>query len=406
MKWFKTKQVRNRIFYTILMLIIFQLGTFLVLPGIKTYSSDSNTLSSLLNLTSGGILSRFGFLALGVSPYITASIVVQILSKGISKKYTELQEKGHLGQQKLAIYTRYWSLIFGFLTGLAIMFTNDLSTLLSVQINLDITERFLLAIILSIGALFVNYLGDLINENGIGNGQSLLITTGIITNFPYEIGRLFNEENFIRTNNFYISLSIMIISYIFIILFTYIINKKEYRLPLQSKMSLVNFKAHYLPIKLLASSVVPVIFATSILTILSTIATVYHLDWKFLDYTNWTGMIIYSILIFLFTYLYNFVQIDSQKISQDLVKSGIYLINVEDINSRNFLNKKILHLSNVGAPLLTILAVSSIIISKFTPVDLQMSLTGISLLIVVATLQELYSQIKGLTDKNNYKELI
>ena len=171
-------------------------------------------------------------------------------------------------------------------------------------------------------------------------------------------------------------------------------------------MSLVNFKAHYLPIKLLASSVVPVIFATSILTILSTIATVYHLDWKFLDYTNWTGMIIYSILIFLFTYLYNFVQIDSQKISQDLVKSGIYLINVEDINSRNFLNKKILHLSNVGAPLLTILAVSSIIISKFTPVDLQMSLTGISLLIVVATLQELYSQIKGLTDKNNYKELI
>ena len=198
----------------------------------------------------------------------------------------------------------------------------------------------------------------------------------------------------------------MIISYVFIILFTYIINKKEYRLPLQSKMSLVNFKAHYLPIKLLASSVVPVIFATSILTILSTIATVYHLDWKFLDYTNWTGMIIYSILIFLFTYLYNFVQIDSQKISQDLVKSGIYLINVEDINSRNFLNKKILHLSNVGAPLLTILAVSSIIISKFTPVDLQMSLTGISLLIVVATLQELYSQIKGLTDKNNYKELI
>lgn len=406
MKWFKTKQVRNRIFYTILMLIIFQLGTFLVLPGIKTYSSDSNTLSSLLNLTSGGTLSRFGFLALGVSPYITASIVVQILSKGISKKYTELQEKGHLGQQKLAIYTRYWSLIFGFLTGLVIMFTNDLSTLLSVQINLDITERFLLAIILSIGALFVNYLGDLINENGIGNGQSLLITTGIITNFPYEIGRLFNEENFIRTNNFYISLSIMIISYVFIILFTYIINKKEYRLPLQSKMSLVNFKAHYLPIKLLASSVVPVIFATSILTILSTIATVYHLDWKFLDYTNWTGMIIYSILIFLFTYLYNFVQIDSQKISQDLVKSGIYLINVEDINSRNFLNKKILHLSNVGAPLLTILAVSSIIISKFTPVDLQMSLTGISLLIVVATLQELSSQIKGLTDKNNYKELI
>lgn len=406
MKWIKTKQVRNRVFYTILILAIFQIGTFLVLPGIKTYSSDGNSLSSLLNLTTGGTLSRFDFLALGVSPYITSSIIVQILSKGISKKYTELQEKGHLGQQKLAVYTRYWSLFFGFLTGLAIMFTNDLSTLLAIQINLDITERILLSVILSVGALFVNYLGDLINENGIGNGQSLMITVGILSNFPYEIGRLFSEENFIRTNNFYISLLIMIITYVVITIFTYIINKKEYRLPLQSKMSLVNFKAHYLPLKLLASSVVPVIFATSILTILSTIATVTHQNWNFLDYNNWTGMIIYSILIFLFTYLYNFVQIDTNKISQDLVKSAIYILDVEDIKSKSYLNKKILHLSNIGAPALTILAISSIIISKFTPVDLQMTLTGVSLLIVVATFQELFAQIKGLTDKNNYKELI
>lgn len=406
MKWIKTKQVRNRVFYTILILAIFQIGTFLVLPGIKTYSSDGNSLSSLLNLTTGGTLSRFGFLALGVSPYITSSIIVQILSKGISKKYTELQEKGHLGQQKLAVYTRYWSLFFGFLTGLAIMFTNDLSTLLAIQINLDITERILLSVILSVGALFVNYLGDLINENGIGNGQSLMITVGILSNFPYEMGRLFSEENFIRTNNFYISLLIMSITYIVITIFTYIINKKEYRLPLQSKMSLVNFKAHYLPLKLLASSVVPVIFATSILTILSTIATVTHQNWNFLDYNNWSGMIIYSILIFLFTYLYNFVQIDTNKISQDLVKSAIYILDIEDIKSKSYLNKKILHLSNIGAPALTILAISSIIISKFTPVDLQMTLTGVSLLIVVATFQELFAQIKGLTDKNNYKELI
>lgn len=254
--------------------------------------------------------------------------------------------------------------------------------------------------------MFVNYLGDLINENGIGNGQSLMITVGILSNFPYEIGRLFSEENFIRTNNFYISLLIMSITYVVITIFTYIINKKEYRLPLQSKMSLVNFKAHYLPLKLLASSVVPVIFATSILTILSTIATVTHQNWDFLDYNNWTGMIIYSILIFLFTYLYNFVQIDTNKISQDLVKSAIYILDIEDIKSKSYLNKKILHLSNIGAPALTILAISSIIISKFTPVDLQMTLTGVSLLIVVATFQELFAQIKGLTDKNNYKELI
>ena len=112
MKWLKTKQVRNRLLYTIFILILFQIGSFLVLPNISSYTGGKNALSSLLNLTSGGTLNRFGILALGVSPYITASIIVQILSKGLSKKYTELEEQGYAGQQKLATYTRYWSLLF------------------------------------------------------------------------------------------------------------------------------------------------------------------------------------------------------------------------------------------------------------------------------------------------------
>lgn len=406
MKWLKTKQVRNRLLYTIFILILFQIGSFLVLPNISSYTGGKSALSSLLNLTSGGTLNRFGILALGVSPYITASIIVQILSKGLSKKYTELEEQGYSGQQKLATYTRYWSLLFGFLSGLAIMFTDNLSVLLSVRIDATPFEKVLLAGILSVGALFVNYLGDLINENGIGNGQSLMITTGILTSLPFDFGQLFNTERYIRNKDFWVSLGIMIVVYILIMIFTYLANKKEYRLPLQSKMSLANFKAHYLPIKLLASSVVPIIFATSVLTIASTIATIFNKHWTFLNYTNWSGMFIYSILIFLFTYLYNFVQIDSKKISQDLVKSAEYIINVPDNQSRDYINKKIIHLSNIGAPVLTVIAISSLVVSKFLPMDLELSLTGVSLLIIVATLQELISQIKGLTEKNNYRELI
>jgi len=224
------------------------MGTFLTLPGVESTYKDSSALSSLLNLTSGGSLSRFGVFALGVSPYVTASIIVQILSKGISKKYTELQERGHSGQVKLAQYTRYWSLFFGLTSGLAILFTNDLSTLLSVKITANTPERIMLAIILSAGGLFISYLGDLINENGIGNGQSLLITSGILTSLPLQFYNIFDEELFLRTKDFYISLAILIGSYIVIIIFTYLINKKEFKFPLQSKTSLIHTKAHYLPI--------------------------------------------------------------------------------------------------------------------------------------------------------------
>ena len=142
------------------------------------------------------------------------------------------------------------------------------------------------------------------------------------------------------------------------------------------------------------------------MTIIQTVAVFLGKNWKFLDFTNWTGMLIYSALIFAFTYLYNFVQVDSIRISKDLVRSGLYLIGIPDKDSSNYLNKKIVHISNIGAPVLTSLAIFSIIVQKLSPVDFNLSLSGVSLLIIVATLQEVYYQIKGLTEKNNYKELI
>lgn len=409
MKWIKTKQVRNRIFYTIFMLIIFQIGTYLTLPGISMSSNlNESPLSTLLNLTSGGALSRFGILALGVSPYISASIVVQILSKGLSKKYTELQEQGHYGNIKLAQYTRYWSLIFGFVSGLAILFTTDLSILLSVNITASFYEKILLCIILAIGSLFVSYIGDSINQNGIGNGQSLIITTGILTSLPIEIMDIFNTENFVRTKSFYISVGIMAITLIAIIIFTYLANNKEYRLPVQNKTSFIKTHAHYIPIKLLASSVVPIIFATSSITIVSTLYVLIknEIAPTWLDYETWEGLVLYSILIFLFTYLYNYIQIDSKRLTKDIAQSSMYIIGVSNNETESYLNKKILHLSNIGAPVLTILATASIIVAKLSPLNLGLTLTGVSLLIVVSSIQEVYNQIKGLTDKNNYKEIL
>lgn len=409
MNWLKTKQVRNRLLYTIGILIIFQMGTFLTLPGItiNNYSENSSPLATLLNLTSGGTLSRFGILALGVSPFVTASIIVQILSKGLSKKYTELQEQGALGNQKLAHYTRRWSLIIGFISGLTILFTNDLSLLLSVVIKATFWEKIILSAILSVGSLFVSYLAEQINKNGIGNGQSLIITTGILTTLPQEIATIFNPEQFVRSVAFYQSVAIMAITLLGIGIVTYLANKKEYRLPIHSKQSLIKTNAHYVPIKLLASSVVPIIFATSTLTIASTVYFLVKqstLSW--FDYEQWNGMFIYAILIFIFTYLYNYVQVDSSKMAKDLAKSGVYIIGISNKETEKYINSKIIRISNIGAPILTILATISIIVAKLSPINLDMTLTGVSILLIVSTFQELIHQIKGLTQKHNYKELI
>lgn len=407
MKWFKTKKVRNRIFYTILILIIFQIGTFITLPNVKINQTQTSSLGALLNLTSGGALSRFGLLALGVSPYISASIVIQMLSKGLSPYYTELTTRGRSGSIIIAQHTRIWSIFLGFVQAIAILFTPTLSSLLAISMPSNNLEKILLAFILTVGSLFVSFLGDLINENGIGNGQSLIIATGILTTLPVDFYNIISSGQYAPDKNkFYSSLLILIALYIIVVIVILIANSKEYRFELQSKMNNIDIKAHYLPIKLLASSVVPVVFATSTLTIIQSISLVFKKAWSWTDYRSVEGLIVYTVLIFLFTFLYNFVQIDSKKISADLIKSGTYIKGISNLETRDFLNKKVLKLSSIGAPTLSLIAGGTILASILSPLDFNLSLTGVSLLILVSALQEVVLQVKGLTNKHNYKELI
>jgi preprotein translocase subunit SecY len=390
------------------MLSIFEFGTFVTLPGIKIdYSNNQSAIANLMNLSSGGSLSRLGLLALGASPYVTASILVQLFSKGLVPYYKKLSMQGVAGQMKLAQHTRLYTFLFGILTAVGILYSPTISHTIGVSITADNNTKLILSIVLASGGLFVSYIGSLIDEMGIGNGQSNIIAFGILTSLPGQFYNIYDTQKY-YTNNFtpYLqSVILAIVAYLIIIVISYFANKKEYTFPLQSKNYNVNIKAHYLPVKLLASSVMPIIFASSLLAIIGSIGQVTGHIWTFTDYSTWAGILFYSILIFVFSYLYNLVQIDSEELTKNLRESSMYIKGVTNENVEKYINNKVIGITNIGAPILTIIAITSLILEIVSPIKLGLSLTGINILILVGVIQDICHQIAGLTAKNNYQPI-
>ena len=413
-RWITTKQVRDRIIFTVFILAIFQAGTLLTLPGISVDGSNVSSLKSMINLLSGGGLSNFGILALGVSPYITASIIIQLLSKGLLPYYTKLQEQGQSGRIKIAQHTRYLTLLFGLTYGFSIIFNSIFGDYLGITIDGGLKERVMLVIILAIGSLFASYLGEQIDEYGIGQGQSLIIATGILIQFPKEIKNVVSAYDLYIANPkpYFISLAAVLGTYLFVSIVSWFANKKEFKYQLQNKSHNIEVKAHYFPIKLLASSVMPVIFATSVFTLVSVFGQMFNQAWAFSLSSETSGqpssplgLGIYIGLIFIFSYFYNIIQVDGQEIEKALNEGSMYIVGVSNLDTSKFITRKVLKITNVGAPILVIIAAMAIGVTWIVPVNFSLTLTGVNLLIIVGVIQEVIHQIKGLTEKNNYEEI-
>lgn len=400
MKWIKTKEVRKRILFTILILIIFQIGTFIPLPYIERYQTTQN---SLLNLLSGGALNRFGILMLGVSPYITSSIIVSLLQKTIpswKRKSSSNNGKSFIGQVQ-----RYFTLFFACVQSFGLIYSG-IGSSLGIVIPASNKVRVILMLLITSGALFTSYLGEKITEDGIGNGASVLIGFGIFTQIVLQV------ISVIQLRTAYQSLNqmdqytkgILILVGLFVVLFyvSWKINKKEFKFPTQSLINGYPTTAHYFPIKLLASSVMPIIFATAILTILTTLNNWYQFGWV-LALNSKRGLFLYASLIFVFSFIYNYLQVDGEELQEQFLQGGMYLLNYPQYQIKKFINKKLFFITLVSSPILTIFAVFSIVVERFLPEQFGLQLIGVSLLIFVGVLQEVIFQIKGLTDKVNYR---
>lgn len=408
MKWLKTKRVRNRIAFTLLMIILFEIGTFIPLPYVEHTQAQSE-LGSLLNLVSGGALSRFGLFALGCSPFISASIVTQLWTIGFPS-WERLSKQGKEGQVKLYRRTQIIGVILSVLQTYGIIASKTVQAQLSISITVtNIYQTVYLILLTTVGSLFVSYLASRVNEKGIGQGVSVFITVGILGNIPSIVLQFMSAYNRYLAKSdlttYWQYLAVIMVVLLTVIVLCIVANKKVFKLPIHSASNSQYIEAHYFPIKLLASSVMPVIFASMIMSVLKIINDFKNLNWTWTSYTTKTGFVVYIVVIMLMTFIYNSIEVNGDTLQDDLSKGSMYILGVRPTQSAKVIRKKLFKINLIGAPVLAFIAGLSLAVAVFTPIDFAASINGLSVLILVGTFQEIIYQIKGLTQKTNYKEL-
>ena len=404
------KDLRKRIYFTLGALLIFIVGTNLRVPGTQDITKNLGFLE-LINAMGGGALKNFSILALGVSPYITASIIIQLLQMDIIPYFTELSKEGPVGRQKLNKITRYIGIGFAFLQGYAFSyaFLGNASSL----------SYFYVATILTAGTAFCLWLGDQITQKGIGNGVSLMIMAGIIASLPATFITAFRELIVTSGTTGQIALGIgkfvgFVLAYFIIIIGVIYVQEAERRIPLQyanRTTGSYGSEQSFLPIKLNTASVMPVIFASSLMSIPATIANFANKPGltkfveTYLDYSKPIGFVVYILLIFLFGYFYTFLQLKPDDVADNLQKNGGYIPGIRPgKDTSKYISYVLSRITITGTILLIILAIIPIVLQKLTGMTQTGAIGGTGILIVVGVALETYKQLEGSLATRGYKK--
>ena len=402
------KDLRKRIYFTLMCLGLFCLGTTITIPWASALYQELGFLE-IFNLMSGGGLRSFSIFALGVSPYITASIITQLLQMDIIPYFKELKEEGYTGRQKINRITRYLGIIFAFIQGyiLTIVYMKGMS-------SLDILKT---TVVMTAGTCFLLWLGDQVTTKGIGNGISLLIMAGIIQSMPSMFVTAF--QNLVTSGSYFtvagsLLFALFVIVYILIILGVVFIQLAERRVPIQYSNrtnSAYGAQTSYLPIKLNAAGVMPVIFASTLITIPTTIVNLIGNEGainfvnNYIVYTSPTGFLLYVVLILFFGYFYTFMEMNPEEMSKNLNKNGGYIPGVRPgADTTDYISKVIGRLTIVGSIFLVIIAGLPIIFSKFSGLPSSVTIGGTGLLIVVGVAIETYKQLESSLVSRSYRE--
>lgn len=409
------KDLRKRIGFTLVALMIFVVGTSIRVPGTADITGNLGFLE-IMDAMGGGSLKRFSIFALGVMPYITASIIMQLLQLDIVPYFSELSKEGPVGRQKINQITRYMGIIFAFIEGFAFSFA-------FLGKNVSALEHLYVATILTAGTAFTLWLGDQITKKGIGNGMSLIIMAGIIETLPQMFISAFKGliTDSLLSQPVGIALFVVfIIVYFLIIIGVIWVQEADRKIPIQyanKSTSAYGNAQSFMPMKINAAGVVPVIFASSFLAIPVTIAQ-FTKDQGFIDfcnqylsYTTPVGFLIYVILIFFFGYFYTFIQIKPEELSKDLQQGGGYIPGIRPgKDTENYISKVISRLTVVGSIFLVIIAGLPIaftaLVNLSNKINLSSNVTigGTGLLIVVGVALETYKQLEGSLVTRSYKK--
>lgn len=409
------KDLRIRILFTLAVLMIFIVGTTVQVPGTADVTVNLGFLE-MVNVIGGGALKQFSIFGLGVMPYITASIIVQLLQMDIFPYFSELKDEGPVGRQKINKITRYMGIIFAFIEGFAFSY----AFLGSGKSTID---YLYVATILTAGTAFLLWLGDQVTQKGIGNGVSLIIMAGIIATLPNMFITAFkelviNKSEIIARGDYASWLGILlfaafVIIYFLIIVGVIYVELAERKIPIQyaNKSNSVYSNQSFMPIKVNTAGVIPVIFASSLLAIPATIAQFIKKEGftnfvgKYLTYTKPVGFLIFVVLIFFFAYFYTFIQLKPEDLAKNLKENGGFIPGVRPgKDTENYISKVLSKITIIGAVFLVIIAGLPILFSNLSGLSSTVTIGGTSLLIVVGVALETYKQLEGSLISRNYKK--
>ena len=419
---FKVKQVRSKILFTIFIVFVFRIGTSITVPWVNANSLNALSGLSFLNmlsLVSGNAMKNFSVFALGVSPYITASIVVQLLQMDLLPKFVEWGKQGEVGRRKLNQATRYISLVLAFVQSVGI--TAGFNALSGAKLlTVPLTPQVFLIIggILTAGSMIVTWLGEQITDKGYGNGVSMIIFAGIVASIPDMIKGIY-VDYFVnvpssRLTSSLIFVAILIVAVLLIVYFTTYVEQAKYKIPIQyTKVAQGAPSSSYLPLKINPAGVIPVIFASSITAAPAAIlqfVSASGLNWEWVktaqelvSTSTPSGVALYALLIILFTFFYTFVQINPEKAAENLQKSGAYIHGVRPgKGTEEYMSKLLRRLATVGSLFLGVISILPIVAKDLFGLSEVVAFGGTSLLIIISTGIEGIKQLEGYLLKRKY----
>lgn len=419
-RFFTTKEVRNKIFFTLAMLVIFKIGTYIPAPGVNpeafNHPQGSQGATELLNTFGGGALKRFSIFAMGIMPYITASIVMQLLQMDIVPKFSEWAKQGEMGRRKINNVTRYFTIILAFIQsiGMAFQFNNYLGGKLIM--DKSIMSYLLIAVVLTAGTAFLIWLGDQITQFGVGNGISLIIFAGILSTLPSSIEQ-FGQSLFVGqddTSLAWLKIAGLILALILLTVGAIFVLEAKRKIPIQyaKKQSTqrLGTQATYLPLKVNSAGVIPVIFAMAFFLLPRTLTLFFpKAEWaqNIADTANPSsniGMIVYIVLIIAFAYFYAFVQVNPEKMADNLKKQGSYVPGIRPgEQTKKYITKVLYRLTFVGSIFLAVIAILPIVATKFMGLPQSIQIGGTSLLIVIGVAIETMKTLEAQVTQKEYK---
>lgn len=418
--FFTTKEVRNKIFFTLAMLVIFKIGTYIPAPGVNPAAFDSQQgsqgVTDLLNTFGGGALKNFSIFAMGIMPYITASIVMQLLQMDIVPKFSEWAKQGDAGRKKLNNVTRYFAIILAFIQsiGMAFQFNNYLKG----QLIMDqsILSYLLIAVVLTAGTAFLMWLGEQITQFGVGNGISIIIFAGILSSIPSALIQ-FYQQAFVGQDDVtmaWLKVIGLIVGMILLTVGAIYVLQAVRKIPIQyaKKQSTqrLGSQATYLPLKVNSAGVIPVIFSMAFFLLPRTLTLFFpDASWaqKVADVANPSnnyGMVVYVILIIAFTYFYAFIQVNPEKMADNLKKQGSYVPGIRPgEQTKKYITKVLYRLTFVGSIFLAVIAILPIIATKVMSLPQTIQVGGTSLLIVIGVAIETMKSLEAQVSQKDYK---